>query len=102
MENNLQNALKHITDSGFSGSIERVNKGQYIFSFDPEKLAALIVDYAASVQKEVVVPSEEWMRDNKNTRSMSEAYAAGKLGGIDLILSELRRLNPDLTFTESK
>lgn len=44
-------------------------------------------------ERKIVLPSEEWLRDNKNTKSMSEAYAVGKLYGIDLILSEIKRLN---------
>lgn len=87
MENNLENALKHIADSGIGGEIRHESKGHYTFNFDPEKIAASFVAYANSVRPDVVVPSEKKDRND---------YEAGWNRCLDVI----KDLNPTMTFTE--
>ena len=68
----------------------------------------MLVKYANSVRPEVVVPSEERMNDlaqafdelpkTKESKDTWECAAFKK--GSRMTLSELRRLNPTLTFTE--
>ena len=94
MENNLENALKHIADSGIGGEIRHESKGHYTFNFDPEKIAASFVAYANSVRPEVVVPSE------KEEGEWHQSYNDGKKAGWNECLSEIKSLNPTLTFTE--
>ena len=91
MENNLENALKHIADSGIGGEIRHESKGHYTFNFDPEKIAASFVAYANSVRPEVVVPSERWIS------GFDRYYSRPSV--MDTI-EEIKRLNPTLTFTE--
>ena len=110
MENNLENALKHIADSGIGGEIRHESKGHYTFNFDPEKIAASFVAYANSVRQRVVVPSEEeiiarFPTDGPVSSGIGDDYTESDLNGygvngINWILSELRRLNPTMTFTE--
>ena len=90
MENNLENALKHIADSGIGGEIRHESKGHYTFNFDPEKIAASFVAYANSVRQRVVVPSEEWINGFKEEGRVAS----------NMTISKLKSLNPTLTFTE--
>lgn len=75
---------------------------------ESKQVSGLLVAYAKSVRPEVVVPSEERMNDlaqafdelpkTKESKDTWECAAFKK--GSRMTLSELRRLNPTLTFTE--
>ena len=98
MENTLENAIAFY--------LER--KSSTLTPFITKSIAQIMVDYHKSVRPEVVVPSEERMNDlaqafdelpkTKESKDTWECAAFKK--GSRMTLSELRRLNQTLTFTE--
>ena len=78
MENTLENAIKFMNDR-YGQDIEEI-----------------LISYAASVRPVVVLPSY------RLPRKYADEYEQGVDVGFDMYRCELRRLNPDLAFSESK
>ena len=95
MENTIQSAKDFLSKQDLSGKIEHEGVGQYSMTFDVDKLASILVAYHNSVRPEVVVPSEKIYNDY-----IDDFLECAVKNGFNECLSELRRLNPTLTFTE--
>ncbi len=87
MENTIENAQDF-----FEAALEKWRDSPSLH-FDHARCA---FEYAASVRPEVVVPSEKEVKSDL----IYHSYLDGKNKGWNECLSELRRLNPTMTFTE--
>ena len=63
---------------------------------ESKQVSGLLVAYAKSVRPDVVVPSEKEVKSDL----IYHSYLDGKNKGWNECLSELRHLNPTMTFTE--
>ncbi len=86
MENTLENAIAFY--------LER--KSSTLTPFITKSIAQIMVDYHKSVRPDVVVPSEKEVKSDL----IYHSYLDGKNKGWNECLSELRRLNPTIAFTE--
>ena len=84
MENTIENAIAFY--------LER--KSSTLTPFITKSIAQIMVDYHNSVRPEVVVPSE------KEEGEWHQSYNDGKKAGWNECLSEIKSINPTLTFTE--
>ena len=85
MGNTIENAIAFY--------LER--KSSTLTPFITKSIAQIMVDYHNSVRPEVVVPSEKIYNDY-----IDDFLECAVKNGFNECLSELRRLNPTMTFTE--
>lgn len=78
-------------------------------AFPKMRFSQAMVEYAASVRPEVVVPSDELICEmicgmvfirGVDLDNYIDEFKNDRSGLYDSLLSELRRLNPTMTFTE--